>query len=468
MAKNITKVQGVVIDVQTGGNNGGGGVIKPTPELIEKFEIGDVWQTAKTAEAYYDPEYIAALDTPHPITDTTSPFFQKYKIDIDYNDRVNIKPIYKIYSSPTTQGKFLEYNGGYLYTKGGDGNVYFNRDGSDKNLTPSNGTIRADFNYLIDPLTGETVFYGADLDFAVHATNPEDGVYNRYLTFDNNQDEHIIYIEGNIVYNVGRKGSYLTCYGYIHGSENAPILIWEKDVSEYIVEGSIVSPAILNDELFFQGMMLDGSSLAYHKLNIKTGFITEGIINERTVTNYLDEIGYVNYTMYTLTNTQGYVPGIFSDKDKLSFFRTYYFRTEAGSYLYVMIRFSRARGLEIGIHDYNYYIGECYAIDNNYITDDYKFKNMSYNDGSITNRNYSDNLYGGKWEFVPRPYVTSSHFLGDLKKRDKTSYAVVKDMDTNENWLCEIEINPMSYHSVAYIPALPSGDPDLQYYMRIK
>lgn len=476
----ITKVQGVVIDLDTAGSGSGGGVIMPTPELVEKFDIGDVWLTHKRAESYYDPEYIASLDNPHPVTkDGNFLFWDTYKTPIDFDARVTVTPVLDLGTTSSTIAdtcsKFAGYNGGHVLIRQKT-LAFFMRDGVATRINPSNTSYTVpDFNYLTDFITGDQVWYGASDNGIYTSLNPEVSFDNIYRFEEAAHDYHI-YIEGNNVYVLNIYNKYARCVFIQHGNtELEPFILWEKDLSQYM-DYTLNGLPRLHDEIFLRGSSVTtAENFAIHKLNIKTGFVEEDFINKDLVENIKNSLGMTDYSVVpayatTVNTTIAFDTALVEHEKNIVFSRLFYLNN--GSVIkMVSLRFSRERGIEILFTDslinYPYYSveGGKHLIKAGSI-----FKDLKY---GITDSNTIENAtqeYDG-FTILDRDQssgISTSIFYGNYDDTDK-SYVIAREVATNKYFICEMNIeNSEGYADVSYIPAITSIHPDLQYYMRIK
>lgn len=489
MSENITKVQGIVIDLENNGGGGGnGGIIRPVPELIEKFEIGDTWITSKSAESYYNPEYIASLDLPHPVT--SGVFYDKYKIEIPIENRISVKKNLRIHASSDTaagyHGKVVsipQEEGAYIATYT-DQIVHVSASGVYTTLFDMNDTYsQIDFEFFDDAETGIRTFYfpfkgklyKTD-DFSTTVRVDENVFYDYHETFHFAQ----FYKEGNSLYLVtSTDNTFVTkCLFFEHNNDTVdPFFIWSNLSLLDYRQGSGGTSYFrgfirLQDELIFNGGSTDYPDGALHKLNIKSGFVTEGFISKEFIKVMLDGTDFFNDSEITFTNGKSvaYIKnvGILAKDTSLYIdFRA----KEVGdnSTDYFSLSFSRERGFEIrkrssGAMYGTYYIGQKDFVysNNTSVVNLVQETEMDHDALVLTLPLYVDGFL-----FLKRDYAFSAVFYGNAEDSSKY-YAIAKEETTSDYYIVEIGLTEGGYFSPAYIPAMTSLGTDLQYYMRIK
>lgn len=484
MSDDITKVLGVVIDAELGGGNGGSGIVTPAPELVESFDIGEVWYTDKDAEGFYDKSYIACLETPTPVTREYTDWWLRYRTAIPFDARVEVEPILDLgtttYEDIENISKATEYMGGYIVRKD-KFNLHFLRDGVYTLLTADNYTYCIpDFHSFVDVISGDTYFYIATSSGIYKTLNPEEGERITVYEFDEVQDDLQIYQEGNVVYVVAFKNKYAKCISIKHNDEEiTPFILWEKDLAAYMFYSLQGMPRLL-DEIFLEGKSLTTEEdYGIHKLSIKTGFVVADMINKETVDVLLQAYGFTEYFLgtayspyYDADNSRNVrvFSGAMISYEKNILFGKGFSMSSFGVPYKINLRFSRERGLELLLTEdeiFNHFpINQADFI----IKSDEIIKDCLYNSKERTLHESGTQTYDN-FSIVERDTNLNynfTQFIGITNDNSK-NYVLAREGGTNKYFLCKMSIAVGDgFNDVAFIPALPSKDSTLQYYMRIK
>lgn len=476
--KNITLVQGVVLDNNGGGGEKGTSIISSTPELIEKFNVGDTWLASKNAENYYNPKYIASLDTPHPVTKDNGIFWEEYKTKIPFENKFSFKIVsrFEMVNKDSIAG-FVYYNNMVIIT---DGQLYVM-------LEP--GEHQTDY-----PLP-----YYADYVFNVYNEKQKMNILyyinssSVNLTFGNDEyeletngrsvgvldldHEKPIYcsVQGSEVISSGIKGTKFITY-ITKGTATEKIL--EKDIANIASNLSVKYPQI-SDEIFFVNKKnnTDGVSFNYiNKMNVKTGFISEDFINDTMLKQFLTSNNYTNIEILPSKNIIDInsVSNVMSNSGSSFIMQDVYsFKDLDNNITYsVSFRYSRSRGVEFFVfNSYGYApIYSCYPIDTRAAISSKKLIKQFNNNGvpiSILNNDLVfDNLF--ITDMNNKNSYRFNYFSGNFGDVNK-NYVIANNGDEYDNAIYEIILSDEGdYRDIAYIPSMASIRRDLQYYMRIK